>query len=269
MDIKKHIPNLFTALNLFFGSISISYAFRSYIGYELQIDILVWASYFILIAAVFDFLDGFSARLLNTQSEVGRQLDSLADMISFGMAPAAIIWAIFHHSLDLLYFEMINNGKVSLKYAEFLNFKEYVAIIVFILPVFAAFRLAKFNVDTRQTKDFYGLPTPAVSIFLAAFPLMLKYDFLDLKSFILNVYFLLAIVFSLSILMISEIRLFSLKFDGFSFQKNKVRFIFLVISTALLAVFRFYGLPIVILAYLAISSVENALKKSIPDELKE
>ncbi|OZA56958.1 MAG: CDP-diacylglycerol--serine O-phosphatidyltransferase, partial [Sphingobacteriales bacterium 39-40-5] len=142
--MKKHIPNSVTCLNLFSGCLGIVFAFQGN---------LIWASYAIVIAAVFDFFDGMLARLLKAYSDIGKELDSLADMVSFGVLPSVIIYQLFALS------PQIDFG------ADWLSFS------AFIIAVFSALRLAKFNIDTRQSENFIGLPTPANALLIASFPL--------------------------------------------------------------------------------------------------
>ncbi|MDR1950913.1 MAG: CDP-diacylglycerol--serine O-phosphatidyltransferase, partial [Bacteroidales bacterium] len=143
--MKKHLPNTITLANLFCGCLSIVATFSGQIG---------MAGFLIFLAAIFDFLDGFFAKLLNAQSELGKQLDSLADIVSFGVAPAMIAFRIMHVHYDKLPFE----------------FFPYIA---FVMVLFSALRLAKFTIDTRQTEHFIGMPTPANALFWASLPLVL------------------------------------------------------------------------------------------------
>lgn len=230
MNIKKHIPNLITSLNLLSGSISCVFAF--YGAYKI-------AAYFLILAAIFDFLDGFVARLLKSYSEIGKELDSLADMVSFGLAPGIMIYS----------------------YLSALNI--YFAFIGFLIPIFSAYRLAKFNIDTRQTSSFIGLPTPANAIFwIFLISDILPTDMLlwmnpQAKFFTMLITALAICLFCF--LMISEIPMFALKFKTFDFKTNKIKYIFLIISILLLIILQFKALPILIGLYILMSVASNLL----------
>ena len=239
MNIKKNIPNFITLLNLFSGCLSIVAAFENN---------LVWAAYFIGIAAILDFLDGTFARILKAKSETGKQLDSLADIVSFGVAPAIILFQLISHSPDLPVLEIFN-----------INLLPFIA---FFIPVFSALRLAKFNIDTRQTESFIGLPTPANAIFIASLPLILIQQFPDYQwvfDTIKSSWFLMALTIILSSLLISNIPLFSLKFKNLKWKDNKNRYIFLGISIAFILIFYFAAIPLIIIVYILISVVANQI----------
>ena len=186
MRIKDHIPNFITLLNLFAGLLSIYYG---------MIDELQFAGMMIFVAAVFDFFDGFAARLLNAKSEIGIQLDSLADMVSFGVAPAFILFHTIEFSIEL-------TG---------ISTWEYLPFTAFIIPLFAALRLAKFNIDEEQQTSFIGMPTPAVAILLASFPIIIMVCLADNKGLyydiVTNPYFLAGVAIISSFLMV--LRIFS------------------------------------------------------------
>jgi CDP-diacylglycerol---serine O-phosphatidyltransferase len=222
------IPNLMTCGNLLCGCLGIIHVFGG--------D-LVTASYLIFVACVLDFLDGFVARALNSSSPIGKELDSLADVVSFGVLPAFIIYMIF------------DDFK--------LNFQNASALI---LAIFSALRLAKFNVDTRQSDSFIGVPTPANAIVVASFPLIIKFNS-EYAEFIKNPYFLIAYTLIMSYLLISEIPLFALKFKSFKWADNQIKYIFLIVSILLLVIFKFVGIPLVILLYLILSVVNNLFLK--------
>jgi CDP-diacylglycerol--serine O-phosphatidyltransferase len=238
--MKKHIPNTLTTLNLVCGLISISLVMQNR---------LVWAAVFIFIAAVFDYLDGTAARLLKAYSELGKQLDSLADLVSFGVAPGLIIF-------QLLSIHCSNGCNILERW----NIVPYLALMI---PVCSALRLAKFNIDPRQEVNFIGLPTPANAIFFASIPMIIyiqgrihtfiELDFLAALFSNPRVLSVLAIVFSY--LLISEFRLFSMKFKSMAWKENQHRYIFLILSLVLLLIFSISAVPMVILAYLLLSVV--------------
>lgn len=245
MEIKKHIPNTITCLNLLCGCLSIYCTFR----YS-----LLWAGGLLFFAAIFDFLDGFAARLLHVKSEIGKQLDSLADVISFGLAPGIIMFKLIELSYELA------PANVVCKYMPF---------IAFIIPVFSALRLAKFNVDTRQSDSFIGLATPANGLLIASLPFLLAgwavSDLFPLKSylfyFVLNSRVLVIYTLVFSYLLISEVPLFAMKFKNFKWNDNKLVFIFLGCSIILILLFYFAAVPIIIFLYIILSVINNFNKK--------
>lgn len=238
MNIKKHIPNTLTCANLFCGCIALVCIFNNN---------LICASYLIALAAVFDFFDGFVARKLNVKSDIGLQLDSLADMVTFGVVPGAIIFQYLQVALNIF------------------NLPNEIAYAAFLITVFSALRLAKFNIDTRQTESFIGLPTPANTILIASFPLIIE-QVTNTNSIIVfsifNPYFLLGLVGVMSFLLVSEIPMFALKFKNFSWQDNKIRFIFVGLTVALLVLFQFVAVPFIIASYIALSAIGRAFIKT-------
>ena len=201
--MKKHIPNFITTLNLFSGCIGILIALQYRIDY---------AAYFILLSAFFDFLDGMAARVLHVKSEIGKELDSLADVVSFGVLPGIIIYQLMAVSP--------NTPSAGSDINIF-------SLIAFIIPVLSAVRLAKFNIDTRQTTSFIGLPVPANAIFLGSIPLIkMQAGFSDSLSWLTlitdNYYILAFIAVGMSLLLVSEIPLISLKFRNLKFVEFRV-----------------------------------------------
>jgi CDP-diacylglycerol--serine O-phosphatidyltransferase len=202
------------------------------------------ASWFIGLAAVFDFLDGLAARVLKSYSDIGKQLDSLADLVSFGMAPAAILFRLLIKSVG------------------YENFSEIPASINSVIPffaslivVFSALRLAKFNIDTRQSDHFIGLPTPANAVFFASLPLINEYNCNEYTCIINNTWFLSGIIIFHCYLMVSGIKLFSLKFKSLNFRENNMRFIFIGISLILLIILQYKSIPVIVYVYLLLSSL--------------
>ena len=234
-----HIPNAITLLNLLSGCFSIVSAFEG--------D-LVGAAYFIFLASVLDFLDGTFARILNARTEIGKQLDSLADMVSFGLAPGFILFHLINNSLIITGLQITDN---------------VLPYIAFLIPVFSAFRLAKFNIDTKQEFGFIGLPTPANAILIASFPLILFYElensFISL-NILQNTWILISISILLSVLLVAKLPLLSLKFKSISFSDNKSRYTFLLLSIILLVILKFLAIPLIILLYVIISVIENILE---------
>ena len=240
MNFRRNIPNFLTLCNLAAGVVSVTLVIRG--------D-LVWASVFIFIAALFDFLDGTAARILNARSEIGKQLDSLADVVSFGVAPGVII------------FTMLSAGcEGSCNVLERWGVTPYFALLI---PLMSALRLAKFNIDIRQEENFIGMPTPANAIFFASVPLvvLLGHRFyplvqLDiLQGFLSNTRALALITVLMSYLLVSDFRMFSLKFKTSGWNGNEPRYLFLAVTIALLVVFSVGGIPLAILAYFLLSLI--------------
>jgi len=249
-SILRFLPNFITSLNLLSGSLSIILSFE---GFPL------WSAYLIFIAAVFDFLDGMTARALGAYSDMGKELDSLADLISFGMAPAAIAFNLMKTGLFL--------GVSDISDLSFNLNSEQILFLstVLLIPVFSGLRLAKFNVDTRQSESFIGLPTPANAIFWASLPVItLKYpSFLnDIIGKMENVPILIASAsVVLSLLLVSELPMFSLKFKNLKIKDNLVRFVFLAIALILLIVWQIKSIPVIIVIYIIISVILYLIKK--------
>ncbi|KAA6334957.1 CDP-diacylglycerol---serine O-phosphatidyltransferase [termite gut metagenome] len=223
--ITRGIPNTVTCLNLFSGCIACVEAFEA--KYE-------WAAVFIILSAIFDFFDGLLARLFNVYSPNGKELDSLADDISFGLAPALILFSLFKE----------------VSYPSFLlGLKDYIPYLAFLIAVFSALRLAKFNIDKRQASSFIGLPTPANALFWASIGMTFHQ-----ASFTFHIlYLLLALTFLSSWLLVAEIPMFSLKFKNLSWKDNKVSFIFLAGCLPLFVILKTSGFAAVISWYILLS----------------
>jgi len=245
----KNIPNLFTLLNLFFGCIAIVYTLQNGIvitadaegALLLDIPEKIWmASLFIVLAAVVDFLDGFVARLFNASSEMGKQLDSLADVVSFGVAPGIIIYQFLRLS-----FAQEEGG---------VNTSVLWLLPAFVLPCAAAWRLAKFNLDNSQSFSFKGMPVPAVGIFVASLPLIYwNVNEATIQELLLNKWFLYAVVAVLSWLMVSNLPLMALKFKDYSIKNNLSKLLLLIIAVAAFVLVKWLAIPITVLAYVLLS----------------
>lgn len=255
MKIKQNIPNAITCGNLLCGCLAIVQAFEGN---------LVWAAYLVGIAAVLDFFDGFAARLLNVSSPIGKDLDSLADMVTFGVVPGVVMFKIIQYGIllesgfkDETGFLVTHDG----------NNWNYIHYFGFIITIFSGVRLAIFNNDTRQSESFIGLPTPANAIFILSLPLIVKWDptFVSEKHLeykvLLNPYLLLTTSFLLSFLLISPISLFALKFKHFKWQGNEIRYVFLGLALILLVTLQFVGIPLAIILYILMSIIGNLVKK--------
>lgn len=234
--MKKQIPNVFTMLNMASGLMALVFILENN---------FVYGAVFVFLGIVFDFFDGFAARLLKVQSALGLQLDSMADMVTSGVVPGLVVF-------KLLSMNPINN--------------DYISMIGFVLTLAAGLRLAKFNIDTRQSNSFIGLPTPAMSIFVVSLPLVVIYgDWQWLNVLITSNLFLIAMVLILSYLMNSEIPLFALKFKVFSWEENKIKYIFLILAILMIILLRVTAIPLIILMYVLLSMVDNLLElKSKP-----
>lgn len=273
-----NVPNLITAGNLLCGIFAIILAFAG------RIDI---APYFIFAAAILDFFDGFAARLLKQHSELGKQLDSLADVISFGLAPGLIMFVVLVNSHFFVFdfenylrdfnigihegilFPNVISSNTYNWINEFVNFKvqNYYPLVALIIPVLSMFRLAKFNIDTRQSESFIGLNTPSNTLFLMTFPLVLTQQINktgwqhDLIIQLVNPWVLIPIILIMSFLLISEIPFFGLKFKSFGWKGNEIRFIFLITCGILIFTLGWWSLAIIILLYLILSIINNILQK--------
>jgi CDP-diacylglycerol--serine O-phosphatidyltransferase len=226
--VKKHVPNAITCANLFSGCIGIVFAFQQN---------LIVAAYAVLLAAIFDFFDGFASRVLKEFSGIGKDLDSLADMVSFGVLPSVILYELFLQAPQI--------DKIS----TYLNF------IAFLIPVFSALRLAKFNTDSRQAEIFIGLPTPANGILIGSFPLIIE-QYPNLAHYILNPYGLSVFAVVMCALLVAEMPLMSLKFKNRDFNKNIYRYLLLLFSAILILFFKFAAVPVIIFIYVALSVIQ-------------
>ena len=237
--LKKHIPNLLTCLNLFCGCIAVVLVFRNH---------LQWAAYLVFAAAFFDLLDGMIARMLRVTSAIGKELDSLADMISFGFVPGAILFKMMQLNVD-----SISSNQ---------NLNTFIQFLPFIVTIFSALRLAKFNIDTRQTDSFIGLPTPANTLLIVSFPLILMHDSFNLSGILLNPWFILGITVLQSFLLVSELPLIALKFKNFSWKENSYQYLLVIAAGLLLLLLKFTAIPIIIFLYVFLSLIKNSRKES-------
>lgn len=232
-SITRHIPNTVTCLNLFSGCIACVMAFEA--KYDL-------AMLFIVLSAVFDFFDGMLARTLHAYSTIGKELDSLADDVSFGVAPSLLVFSLFKE----------------VQYPSFLiDIKDYIPYLAFTISVFSALRLAKFNVDERQTSSFIGLPVPANALFWGSL-VVGAHTFLVSGAF--NAIYLFVLVALFSYLLVSEVPMFSLKFKNLSWKDNKVSFIFLLVCIPLLLFLGIAGFAAIIVWYIILSVITGFKK---------
>ncbi len=233
MHIKKHIPNLLTLGNLFCGCLAIIEI--------LQNKSIEKACYLMVLALIFDFFDGFLARLLKVSSPIGKELDSLADMVTFGALPAFI-----------LQFLMITYANMALQSSYF----------AFLIALFSALRLANFNIDTRQNDSFIGVPTPANAIFIASIAYLVSLNSSDfLEKVVSNPINLIVLTIILSYLLVAELPLFAFKFKHFGLKGNEIRYGFIVLILILVLFFKILAIPVVICLYIFISILIFFLKK--------
>lgn len=225
MNLKTQIPNAFTLLNLLSGVIGIVWVLNGNV---------LSGAYFILISAGLDFFDGFAARILKVPSEIGKQLDSLADLVSFGVLPGFILY------------QMVSEQSQA-------DWYPYLTLIV---PLLSAYRLAKFNIDTRQSDQFIGLPTPANALFISTLPyFVIRWP--EIGVWLSSPLVLVVIAWMMAILLVVEIPMIALKFKNFSFTQNVFRYFLILVGIGLVIPFGLAGIPIVILAYIGLSTIES------------
>lgn len=244
MNPIKHLPNFITSLNLVCGFLAL---------YSLSAGQPLEAAYLVIAAAVFDFFDGFAARLLKVSSPIGAELDSLADMVTFGVVPGAM----------LLHYLAAGSGLEITGVGSFMQ--NPILLIPILVPVFSALRLAKFNVDTRQSDSFRGLPTPASALWVISIPLIIEFMpfhiWWEPENVIVDSWFVIGSAVGLSALMVSDIPLLAMKFKSFGWKGNQIRYIFLIISVVLLIILRPLGIPIVLSLYVLLSIINNLSTK--------
>lgn len=235
MNIKKHIPNLITLINLFCGCIAVVYVSEA--NY-------LMAFYMVCLGIFFDFFDGFFARLFKVSSPLGLQLDSLADMVTSGVVPGYVMFSLFSNS------------------AHELGTNAFIPFLGFIVTLGSCYRLANFNIDTRQTDSFIGLPTPANALFILSLPLVIEFsDSLLMLEILTNQWVLLVITLVSAYILNAEVPLFSLKIKKFNISDNALQMSFLLISLVLLLWLHYIAVPVIIAFYVLLSVVNNKFLK--------
>jgi CDP-diacylglycerol--serine O-phosphatidyltransferase len=229
MHLKQHIPNAITCGNLVSGCLSILF---------LTHNMPVKAAIMIFVAGLFDFLDGFAARLLHAHSPIGADLDSLSDVVSFGVAPGFIMYWLMSRSFDLPQWCIAGINVLP--------------CLAFLLPVFSSIRLAKFNIDSTQKTTFRGIPAPGMAIFIASLPLALS-QVHHLKDGVLSYWACLGIALIFSFMMVSRLRFFSFKMKSAKWNGNEVRWIFLLVTITSFVIFKWISLPFVMMFYVLLS----------------
>ena len=224
--MSKHIPNLLTISNLICGCVALYFTFQGE---------LVITAYLIGLAAIFDFMDGTAARLLNVSDPIGKELDSLADMVSFGLVPGTVV------------FHLLEESQLS----------QY-SFVALVIPILSAFRLAKFNIDKNQNENFLGLPTPANCLVFVSIPLITTFNSESRIAYLFEIpEILLITTILMSLALVSRINMFSLKFKNLKFKDNKFRFFLITMSIILLTWLEFSAIPIIILLYIMMSIVNK------------
>jgi CDP-diacylglycerol--serine O-phosphatidyltransferase len=251
--MKRHIPNFITLLNVFCGCVATVFAVLN------QLEL---AAFFVFLGIVFDFFDGFAARILDVKSELGLQLDSLADMITSGLVPGIVMFQLLAMSLKGGW--NISHGSRSPIVELFSTWdgNTFLPFFGFIITMASAYRLAKFNIDENQASSFIGLPTPANALLILSLPLILLHHNIDgLNDIILNQWFLIGMTLLSAFLLNSKIELFALKFSNWSFQDNALRYVFIIVSLVLLVTMKFLAVPMIIAFYIFSSVLSKATAK--------
>jgi CDP-diacylglycerol--serine O-phosphatidyltransferase len=246
MSIKKHIPNAITLLNLLAGLLALIHAFNG--NYNEAFSL-------VCLGIFFDFWDGFFARIWKVQSPIGLQLDSLADMVTSGVVPGLVMYKMLGD---------IQENQSQYNLTEDTYYMGVVPYLGFLITLASCYRLAKFNIDTRQTDSFIGLPTPANALLIMSIPMIQFHsEFEWLVDFLSNPYVLVGVTVLSSYLLNAEIPLFSLKVKSFSWEKYKMQVVFLILSLILIVFLEFIAIPIIILLYVILSVINNMLGKKV------
>jgi len=244
MPFKKNIPNSITLLNLLSGLIAVMFA---------AINQLEMAAYFVFLGIFFDYFDGFAARLLNIEGALGKQLDSLADVVTSGVVPGIVMFQLIRQSLgqwtEPIWFTTVDK-------------LEWLPFLGLVITLASAYRLANFNIDNRQTTSFIGLPTPALTLFILAMPLILNHNpTAGVNAIIKNPIILIIITLLGSYLMNSNIKMFALKFKTYGLKENYIKYLFLVLSIILLLIFHYLAIPIILIFFILISVLQMFIVK--------
>jgi len=250
--MKKHIPNFITLLNVFCGCVAAVFAVLN------QMEL---AALFVFLGIAFDFLDGMAARMLNVKSELGLQLDSLADMITSGLVPGIVMFQLLGMSM---------NGGWNMDFQSDVSDTmiwtgmkiSALPFVGFLITMGSAYRLAKFNIDEDQATSFIGLPTPANALLILSLPLILMYQNSPfINDLLTNQWFLIGLTILSAFLLNSNIELFALKFENRSFKDNALRYIFILVSLVLLVTMKFLAVPFIILFYILSSLFTKVTRK--------
>jgi len=249
MAFKKHIPNIITALNMLSGTLAAIFAVQGN---------LIMAALFVGLGIFFDFFDGLAARALDVKSEVGLQLDSLADMITSGLVPGIILYQLFLRALPGTVDTTLDSWSADAANNWWEWNIPFLAFFGLLVVAASGYRLAKFNVDERQTDSFIGLPTPANALLILSLPLILVYQPHPIAvSLILNEWFLVGLTLFSCYILNAEIPLFALKFSDWSFKPNKLRYLFIAFCLIMIVLLQFIAIPVIIASYVLLSIISN------------
>jgi len=241
--LKKHIPNFVTLLNLFCGSVAVLFAVNGN---------MPATALFVFLGIFFDFFDGLLARKLKVQSELGLQLDSLADMVTSGLVPGLVMFYLLNLSNGRDWYSISVNQTVG--FVGSLESFTFLPFLGLLITLASAYRLATFNISTNQSDSFIGLPTPANTLLILSFPLIMEYQDNDMiNSIILNQWFLIGVTLLSCFLLNAKIKLIALKFKTWNFKDNAARYLLIILAIVLLIVFKFAGIPLIILLYILLS----------------
>lgn len=242
-----------TLSNLFCGLLAVVLAVRN------QLEM---AALFVMLGIVFDFFDGFAARMLKVESPLGVELDSLADMVTFGVVPGIVMFQLLSKTMGYSVFSWEASDEYVRGFWGWYDQFYLLPLLGFLISLCSAYRLANFNTDENQVSSFVGLPTPANALLVLSLPLILRYQGSDLiNALILNKWFLVVFTLVSAWLLNSPLKLFALKFKSFAFRGNAIRYTFLLLSLLFIPIFRFLAIPLIIVMYLLLSGVEHQLKK--------
>jgi len=238
--LKKHIPNFVTLLNVLCGSIAVLFAVNGH---------MTATAFFVILGIFFDFFDGLLARKLKVQSALGLQLDSLADMITSGLVPGIVMFHLLSLTVDD--FSLVEPTDYL---TNFFSDIEWLPFVGLLITLASAYRLATFNISTNQSDSFIGLPTPANTLLIISFPLIMEHQNNDMmNTIILNPWFLIGVTLLSSFLLNSKIKLIALKFKNWSFKDNAARYLLIILALILLIIFKFAGIPLIIILYILMS----------------
>nr|WP_038533226.1 CDP-alcohol phosphatidyltransferase family protein [Formosa agariphila] len=251
--MKNYVPNALTLLNLFCGCIAVIFATHNH---------FIVAAAFVFAGIFFDFFDGFAARKLGVSSELGLQLDSLADMVTSGVVPGIVMYKLLSFSIEKPELST-DEGSWNAFFSGDAIMPSFLPLIGFFITLSSAYRLAKFNLDEEQQDYFKGLPTPANTLLIISLPLIMELQQNDMmNAIIMNQGFLIALTITSTFLLNAPIALFALKFKSWDFKPNAIRYIFLIICVLLLISLKFAAIPIIILVYVAMSMLDVVMKGS-------
>lgn len=250
--MKQHLPNILTLLNLFCGSIAVLFAVQNH---------FVTASLFVFLGVFFDFFDGFVARKLQVQSELGLQLDSLADMVTSGLVPGIVMFKLIANAVNTRSEAAVDAWNTSIPFHDLQS--SLLPLFGLLITLASAYRLATFNLDEDQQTFFKGLPTPANTLLIISLPLIMEFQNSNVAAtLILNPWFLIGLSLLSCYLLNSKIKLFALKFKDWSFKLNMMRYSFVLLSLVLLFLVHFLAIPLIILLYIGLSLVDTYIFRS-------